>query len=109
MADDIEETTLQALQRHYVRLSAWMVRGNRIVEPARPPEPPARIERPNRFAVRQDKPFRRGRGEGIGTKTRAGLHRGHPDRAGQRRAGDHPVNQRVRAHVPVRTGGAPIE
>ena len=52
-ADIAEKTVLQTLQRRYAYLSAWLIRLNRLPEPARLPEPvrpetPARIRTPPR-------------------------------------------------------------
>jgi hypothetical protein len=53
LTDAAEESLLQTLQRRYGYLSAWLVRLNRVPEPARLPEPvrpetPSRIQTPPR-------------------------------------------------------------
>jgi hypothetical protein len=37
--DEADETAVQALQRRYAQITAWVVRNNRAYEPARAPEP----------------------------------------------------------------------
>jgi hypothetical protein len=50
MAEECEETALQTIRRRYAAVAAWLVRGNRGVEPSRMPEPP-RAEIPPRIVV----------------------------------------------------------
>jgi hypothetical protein len=56
---DDEETVAQTLRRRYASFAAWIVRSNRVQEPARLPEP-TRPEQParNYMASRQPYPSR---------------------------------------------------
>lgn len=51
--DAAEESLFRTLQRRYAYLAAWLLRLNRMPEPARPPDPirtdtPSRVHTPTR-------------------------------------------------------------
>jgi hypothetical protein len=54
--DDEEETIGQTLRRRYASLAAWIVRANRVDEPARLPEP-TRLDIPPRVNVPARQPY----------------------------------------------------
>jgi hypothetical protein len=56
LTDPAEESLLQTLRRRYAYLAAWLLRLNRLPEPARLPEP-VRPETPARLQVPPRQPY----------------------------------------------------